>query len=321
MLNFYRLKQDYLKFDGNERLDLINRLSTNEVGSLEKSKGIKTILTSDKGRFVDLITVYNFGDFVFAVCSFNNSRNVLAHLDKYTIMDDFKPTDMAGTHETILFYGEKNESLAKDIFDVDMSSLSNNDFSIYVQNNRHSMIAGYDDIFGGFHFIYASEDSDYWNNKIFTAENINKYGLKEVNDNDYEVKRIEYGIPAFGKEMSDLTNPLECGLNQYISFTKGCYIGQEVIARLDTYDKISKHMIGVKSDIAIPMTETIGEIKITVDNKECGFVTSSAVSNEFGNIGLGFVKTIFLDYNKNYKIKYNNSFIDCRITKLPFSKN
>ena len=48
--------------------------------------------------------------------------------------------------------------------------------------------------------------------------------------------------------MTDETNPLECGLKQYVSFTKGCYIGQEVIARLDTYDKISKHMVGFKFD-------------------------------------------------------------------------
>jgi len=56
MLNFYRLKQDYLKFEGNERLDLINRLSTNQVDKLQRFKGAKTVLTTDKGRFVDLIT-------------------------------------------------------------------------------------------------------------------------------------------------------------------------------------------------------------------------------------------------------------------------
>src|SRR6187399_1261410 len=107
MLNFYRLPQDYLKFTGAERLDLINRLSTNEVNSLGKSGGTKTILTSDKGRFVDLLTLYNFGDFVFASCSLNNSQNVISYLDKYTIMDDFTPVNMSGTHETVLLHGER----------------------------------------------------------------------------------------------------------------------------------------------------------------------------------------------------------------------
>src|SRR5438552_9623779 len=98
MLNFYRIKFDYLKFEGNERLDLINRLSTNEVNSPGKLKGVKTIFTTDKGRFVDLLTLYNFGDFVFSTCSFSNAQKVIAHLNKYTIMDDFRAINMAGTH-------------------------------------------------------------------------------------------------------------------------------------------------------------------------------------------------------------------------------
>src|SRR4029077_17533831 len=97
MLNFYRIKSGYIKIEGNERLDLINRLSTNEVNSLGKFQGIKTILTSDKGRFVDLLTLYNFGDFVFCTSSFNNDDNVIAHLDKYTIMDDFRTKNMSRT--------------------------------------------------------------------------------------------------------------------------------------------------------------------------------------------------------------------------------
>jgi tRNA-modifying protein YgfZ len=315
MLNFYRVKQDYLKFEGTERLDLINRLSTNEVASLEKSKGIKTILTSDKGRFVDLITLYNFGDFIFAACSFNNSKNVLAHLDKYTIMDDFKPTDMAGTHETVLFYGDDAAKFAKKVFNVDTAAFSNNDFAFYNIDNHDSIIAGNDDAFGGFHFIYSSGDKDFWHEKIFNGIN-----AKEVSDTEYDTARIKLGIPAFGKEMSDLTNPLECGLNKYVSFTKGCYIGQEVIARLDAYDKISKHMVGIKFDV-LPDKATLNELKITTDSKECGFVTSTVKSDTHGNIGLGFVKTIFLDYNKGYKIKHNNNFTECKLVKLPFNQS
>lgn len=316
MLNFYRLPQDYLKFTGGDRLDLINRLSTNGVNSLEKFHGIKTILTSDKGRFVDMLTLYNFGDFVFASCSFNNAANVLLHLDRYTIMDDFSPANMSGTHETILFYGVHIQDLMKKITGHDISSLMNNDF--LVTNGHDAIIANNDDALGGVQFIYSANDKVYWNNLIFTEENFKEFALSEVSPEDYNVKRIELGIPAYGKEMSELTNPLECGLNKYVSFTKGCYIGQEVIARLDAYDKISKHMVGVKfHDIGIKGLNE--NYKIKVDNKECGFMTSTVNSQTFGSIGLGFVKTIFLDYDKNYKIKYNDSELDCKIVKLPFT--
>jgi tRNA-modifying protein YgfZ len=315
MLNFYKVKQDYLKFEGTERLDLINRLSTNQVTSLEKLKGIKTILTSDKGRFVDILALYNFGDFIFSACSFNNSKNVLAHLERYTIMDDFKPTDMAGTHETILFYGDEADDLAKKVFSADIiTAMQNNDFVFFNDGERHSIAAKNDDAFGGFHFIYAEADKGFWYDKILKDS-----GAKEVSVKDYEAARIELGIPVYGKEMSDLTNPLECGLNKYVSFTKGCYIGQEVIARLDAYDKISKHMVGIKFIEALPENTVLNEVKIAVDGKECGFVTSMSDSADFGKIGIGFVKTIFLDYTKEYKIKYNGVFYDCKLIRLPFT--
>lgn len=311
MLNFYRLKQDYLKFEGNERLDLINRLSTNQVVPLEKTKGIKTILTSDKGRFVDLITLYNFGDFIFSSCSFNNAKHVLAHLEKYTIMDDFKPTDMSGTHRTVMFFGDDSEKAANDIFQTDLSAMADNDFGFFNHGEHHSIIAKNDDSFGGFYFIYPVSDEDYWKEKIFKDLN-----AVEISEDEYESLRIELGIPEFGKEMSDLTNPLECGLNKYVSFTKGCYIGQEVIARLDAYDKISKHMVSIKF---ADKPSDASELKITKEGKECGFVTSVTDSKNYGTIGLGFVKTIFLDFDNEYKIKKDSALTDCKLTKLPFN--
>lgn len=317
MLNFYRLQQDYLKFEGSDRLDLINRLSTNEVKSLEKYGGIKTILTSDKGRFVDILTLYNFGDFVFASCSFNNSQNVLAYLDKYTIMDDFKASDLSHTHETLLFWGDEANRFTGELFDIDTGNLNGNDFRIYKEDERHSIIAANDDKFGGFNFIFSSKDSAYWHEKIGKISG--RFGLTEITAEEYEVKRIEFGSPAFGKEMTELTNPLECGLDKYVSFTKGCYIGQEVIARLDAYDKISKHLVGISSENSIPLGSQPGDVKMQIEGKECGFITSSCSSEKFGNIGLGFVKTIFLNYDKPYNILHNGDSNECKVVRLPFN--
>lgn len=317
MLNYINIQSDFLKFTGNERLDLINRMSTNEVNSLAKFKGIKTILTSDKGRFVDLFTLYNFGDFVFTACSYNNSKNVISHLDKYTIMDDFKAEDMTGTHKKILFYGDDANAYAKETFNIDVTEFSYNDFGIYSEENKDAVVSRNDDLFGGFTFICASEDWEYYSNKLFNQGNKEKFGLKEISKDEYETQRIEYGIPAFGKEITIETNPLECGLEKYVNSAKGCYIGQEVIARLDTYDKISKHLVGLNFENKLQDDFKSGEIKITFDNKECGFVTSSAHSEKHGNIGLGLIKTAFLDYSKEYLIQSNGG-IKCRINKLPF---
>jgi folate-binding protein YgfZ len=316
MLNYCKIAQDFLKFEGNERLDLVNRLSTNKVDTLGKFKGIKTVLTTDKGRFVDLLTLYNFGDFVFAACTKRNSDSVIAHLNKYTIMDDFQVTDLSGTHETILFYGGDEEKFTKDLFNIDISGFANNDFQIYAEDDRHALIAKNDDSFGGVFFIHTISDTEFYYKKIFDASVIEKFGLNEISSNGYEVKRIEKGIPKFGREMTDETNPLECGMEKYVSFTKGCYIGQEVIARLDTYDKISKHLVGLKLSAPLVNEFKAGELKINTDNKECGFVTSFVISEQNENSGLGFVKTAFLDFNKEYEIKLEEKKINCNLIKI-----
>lgn len=316
MLNFYRLPQDYLKFTGNDRLDLINRLSTNQVVPLDEYSFVKTVLTSDKGRIIDLLTLYNLGEIVFASCSFDNAKTVLAHLYKYTIMDDFAPADLSGSYITILFFGNKAIECIAKITGINAIGLDENKFT--VTGARDAIVSLNNSAFGGIELIYSANDRDYWESKIFSDEIVNEFGLNEFSDIQFDAKRIELGIPALGREMSELTNPLECGLNKYVSFTKGCYIGQEVIARLDAYDKISKHLVGleIESDTLPDKNE---QLRITTDGKECGFVTSIAHSDKYGSIAIGFIKTIFLDHNRTYKIKFREGMLDCSIAELPFT--
>lgn len=318
MIFFYRNKYDYIKFSGKDRLDLLHRLSTNDVKDLSAFKGKKTILTTDKGKIVDLLTLYNFEDFIFSSCSFNNAGNVIKHLDKYTIIEDFKAENLAGTHETILFFGDLSnlKSLSNLLFmprPIEEKNLSNNDFSIYSIDGKEIIIARNDDLFGGFNFIYAKEDKEAVENRVLSSRE-----LQEIYNDKYKAFRIEKGIPEFGKEMGENSNPLECNLSQYVSFTKGCYIGQEVIARLDTYDKISKHLVGIESSEKFFDETLLSELKIINDNGECGNVTSTAESERYGYIGLGFIKSAFLDYEKKYKIKRLKGYADCKIVKLPF---
>lgn len=316
MLNYYRLRQEYLKFTGRDKLDLIHRLSTNDVNSLGKFHIIKTILTTDKGRFVDLLTLYNFGDFVFATCSQSTGEKVIRHLGRYTITDDFHVENMSRTHETIIFFGDKAEEFIKEAFGFCL--IEQNIFQIYSIDGKDSVLVKNDDPIGGAILIYSVTDKDYYENKIFDRSICQRYELTELNDTDYETLRILYGVPIQGKEMTEETNPLECGLNKYVSFLKGCYIGQEVITRLDTYDKVSKHLVGVKASSDFnPNHEA--SIRTVPDENECGFVTSYSNSEKYGHIGLGFVKTNFLNFENDYKITNKNGNIDCKLVKLPFT--
>jgi folate-binding protein YgfZ len=76
-------------------------------------------------------------------------------------------------------------------------------------------------------------------------------GARWIGGKAYDGYRIISGMPASPGEINDAHNPLECGLRSSVSFTKGCYIGQEVIARLDTYGKTRRHLVRISSASAI----------------------------------------------------------------------
>ena len=90
-----------LKATGEDALDLLNRLSTNKVDHLEPGHWAPTVLTSDRGRIVDLLSVINVGDFVYLLTSPGQQQQVIEWLDKYTIMEDLEVEDVSATTAVI----------------------------------------------------------------------------------------------------------------------------------------------------------------------------------------------------------------------------
>ena len=113
-------------------------------------------------------------------------------------------------------------------------------------------------------------------------------GSIEVSEETAEVLRVEAGRPRFGRDATGDNVPAELGLEPAISWTKGCYVGQEIVARMRTYGKAARRLAGfrfpqgpVAAGTAFPDPEK--------PQRELARVTSSVVSPRFGPIGLGFV--------------------------------
>jgi folate-binding protein YgfZ len=102
------------------------------------------------------------------------------------------------------------------------------------------------------------------------------------------VLRIEAGLPAMGAELTDRTIPAEAGLiERAVSLTKGCYTGQELVARIDARGgHVPRHLRGVIVDGAIPAP---GDA-LTVEGREVGTVTSGAAHPDGHGVGLAYVR-------------------------------
>lgn len=124
------------------------------------------------------------------------------------------------------------------------------------------------------------------------GEILERAGSERVGDETAEVLRVEAGRPRFGVDMDSSNLPDEAGMADAISTSKGCYVGQEVVARLRTYGRVNRRLVGfrfpegaVRAATALRRTE---EEAAEASRTEAGRITSSVVSPAFGPIGLGY---------------------------------
>jgi folate-binding protein YgfZ len=109
--------------------------------------------------------------------------------------------------------------------------------------------------------------------------------VAELSSESRHILRVEAGLPDAGAELSEEYTPLEAGMERAVSGDKGCYPGQEVLARQVTYDKVTQRLVGLR------LSEPVAPgRRLLVEGKPAGVVTSAAESPRFGAIALGVVK-------------------------------
>jgi folate-binding protein YgfZ len=126
--------------------------------------------------------------------------------------------------------------------------------------------------------------------RLELTERRERRGLAAAGSRACEWYRVASGMPALGKELSESFNPYDTGLMEFVNFKKGCYIGQEVIARLDTYQKATRSLSGLV--FGQSPEEVATGAPIMREGKEIGLVTSVAPGAIGGvHLGLGVVRT------------------------------
>jgi len=143
---------------------------------------------------------------------------------------------------------------------------------------------------------------------------LERQGVPPMDEAAWEIWRVEQGIPAWGRELTEAVNPLEAGLEFAISFQKGCYIGQEVIARLAHYGKVRRRRMGLHLEEEIPAEGATLE----ADGREVGWLTSAVRSPRWGPIGLGYVQREYAEPGRPVSVRWGGRTIPARLAALPF---
>ena len=258
------------EIQGADVVDLLQRVSTNDVNPLARGIGVSTIFTSEKGRITEWAAIVPREEhdryvMFLAGCY---EEDFGAWLSRYIILEDVVvgPKPLSNGHWIVYTEDFSLSGLPGDLPDV----LSRNRF------------LAADEQYRGKHWVRitdldASESSQ--SELLEALAHVNA-----VSFSDFEKARIGAGIPWAGTELSDQYTPMEALAREHISFVKGCYVGQEVIARIDAYRKLSKVLVRVRGH------GTAATGTLLADAKACGTVTSAVQlgANEWA--GLAYVR-------------------------------
>lgn len=273
-----------LHVTGKTRLDLIDRMSTQAVKRLQSGEGAATVMTTDIGRMIDRLILYAASDSVYILTGENHADRLARFLLRHVFFnDDFQLQDL--TAETAIFgvYGpQAAEKLAAAGFpEVDLPlhhwrQATINGLTAYL--HRTDPIAG-----DGYFVIGQAAD------KEALEQLLNGADITPIDETTFDYLRIEAGLPRFGREITLDYIPLEADLWPDVSFNKGCYTGQEIIARMESRGRLAKRLVRLLA--AEPLE--VGAA-ITASGKNVGSITSAAVGPE-GIVALGYVKTAALE--------------------------
>jgi folate-binding protein YgfZ len=139
-------------------------------------------------------------------------------------------------------------------------------------------------------------------------------GAVPLDEDAYHVLRVEAGVPAPGIELTEQVNPLEAGLRRFCNDHKGCYTGQEIIARQVTYDKVTTHLVGLLlEEMATP------EAKVMAEGRQAGWVSSAVHSIALDRpIALAFVRRPHHDPGTQVTVQSGEHALAASVVSLPF---
>jgi folate-binding protein YgfZ len=308
-----------IELKGTDSLDFLHRISTNSMKNLNKEEVKKTIFTSEKGRIIGVSTVMNFESYILLITGIYSKQKTMSWINKYVIGDDVILSDASHRFNLFEVVGPQSQSFLSLFIGDALNAVTDNSFKVVSADGVLFFLARLIDENGLQKYWILAEQENGKKMVKNMVENKGPFDFNLVGEDAYSVYQIENGIPSDPSELNDFYNPHEANIINLVDFKKGCYIGQEVIARLDTYDKVQKHLVGLCFPESIETNEKF--TLLDEEGKEVGVVTSMAYSPiRKKNIALGYLKKTLAVQGTKILAKNESKSMEVMIHQLPFKK-
>jgi folate-binding protein YgfZ len=276
------------RFTGPDRARYLNAILTSNIRDLAPGQGTVGLLLNPQGHILAEIETLGLEDSIIGVSHASVRESTVATIEKFIIMDDVTFTDETPSSGSLAVAGPRAADVLKTLSSVDVASLPE-------RAHLQSVVGG---IAGrlvrrnwmghaGAELFAAREHLPALWKSISAA--VAQAGGTHIGFDAINSLRLEAGIPWFGYDFGDSVIPHEAGLeNSHISYTKGCYTGQEIVERVRSRGQVNRRRVGLRFDGA---AHPANGSKLLSGAAEVGQVTSSAHSYALGeNIGMGYVR-------------------------------
>jgi folate-binding protein YgfZ len=268
----------YLSFTGPDRVRYLNAILTNNIKDLRDGQGVVSLLLNPQGHILAEIETYAFSDRLFCVSYAMIRERLIEWLDKYIIMDDVTLTDETARYGTLALEGPKAAAVVQEVSGADITKyeeLSSHDGAVGSISGRgipFRLVKRSQGEAPGAEFVVEREKlAELWQILSDTARN---HGGGPMGYAALSAHRLALGQPWFGYDFGEKQIPHEAGLqDSHISYTKGCYTGQEIVERVRSRGQVNRQRVELLfSGDMVPEPGTL----LTLAGKEVGYVTRAA---------------------------------------------
>jgi len=304
-----------LRFSGPDRLSYLQGMVSNDVKKPAPGEGIHAAVLDIQGRILADTRIFCLQDsFLFDLWE-PLKEKILKHLNHYLIADDVEIADLTGRYGMLSVQGPMALLLLKKLLpdgavperELDHTVFLLGDAEIRICRSSHTGEDGYDLLVPITNLLPTVS---------LIEEMRDNFSLPWIGTQAQELLRVEAGIPRYGLDINEENLLLETGLDNSVSFQKGCYLGQEVVERIRSRGHVNKRLVGLLLEGSQPAER--GSV-IRSNEKQIGRVTSSVFSPARNlPIALGYVQREYLQPGTPVTILSNGKIIPALISALPF---
>ncbi|HEY4422666.1 MAG TPA: glycine cleavage T C-terminal barrel domain-containing protein [Pyrinomonadaceae bacterium] len=270
-----------IRVSGSEATMFLNGLITNDVKNLAQNRWMPAVFPTVQGRLIGAVRVIRGSEPAFLIDTETASHEaVLKTISRFTLAGDFKVADVTSETALLSVQGEKAAEAVEKVFETPVSELPSNGVvetggNVTIIRATHTGEEGFDII------VDASRKAE-------LQQALETAGAQPIGADTFEILRVEAGIARFGQDMDESNVVPETNLDDAVSFTKGCYVGQEIIVRIKHRGHPAKKLTQLRFETDQQIEP--GAVILSTENQEIGRVTSAVISPRRGSIGLGYVR-------------------------------